>query len=115
MRNKISTYETEANNYKNLYNSLKADYDTLVTRNKEVLAEQKQAKLNEYTSFISETVMKDFESKLESYSSVDDLEKDLLFAAKPSLFANHDNFAPTSTYENEEDDLAELIRESIKK
>ena len=115
LRNKISTYETEANNYKNLYNSLKADYDTLVTRNKEVLAEQKQAKLNEYTSFISETVVKDFESKLESYSSVDDLEKDLLFAAKPSLFANHDNFAPTSTYENEEDDLAELIRESIKK
>ncbi|CRH60320.1 Uncharacterised protein [Chlamydia trachomatis] len=51
---------------------------------------------------------------MDSYSTVDDLEKDLLFAAKPSLFAKHDDFAPTSTYEADEDEITALIKKSMK-
>ena len=100
--------------YMNLYTALKADYDVLVAEKNKELAAQKDAKLQEYTTYISDAVKQDFESRLDSYSTVDELEKDLLFAAKPSLFAKHDDFAPTSTYEDSEDELAALIKKSMK-
>ena len=114
LNQKLATYETEANKYMNLYTALKADYDVLVAEKNKELAAQKDAKLQEYTSYISDAVKQDFESRLDSYSTVDDLEKDLLFAAKPSLFAKHDDFAPTSTDEDSEDELAALIKKSMK-
>ena len=110
----LATYEAEANKFKDLYTALKADYDVLVAEKNKELAAQKDAKLQEYTSYISDAVKQDFESRLDSYSTVDDLEKDLLFAAKPSLFAKHDDFAPTSTYEADEDELTALIKKSMK-
>lgn len=114
LNQKLATYETEANKYINLYTALKADYDVLVAEKNKELAAQKDAKLQEYTTYISDAVKQDFESRLDSYSTVDELEKDLLFAAKPSLFAKHDDFAPTSTYEDSEDELAALIKKSMK-
>ena len=114
LNQKLATYETEANKYMNLYTALKADYDVLVAEKNKELAAQKDAKLQEYTSYISDAVKQDFESRLDSYSTVDELEKDLLFAAKPSLFAKHDDFAPTSTDEDSEDELAALIKKSMK-
>lgn len=114
LNQKLATYETEANKYMNLYTALKADYDVLVAEKNKELAAQKDAKLQEYTTYISDAVKQDFESRLDSYSTVDELEKDLLFAAKPSLFAKHDDFAPTSTYEDSEDELAALIKKSMK-
>ena len=114
LNQKLATYETEANKYMNLYTALKADYDVLVAEKNKELAAQKDAKLQEYTSYISDAVKQDFESRLDSYSTVDDLEKDLLFAAKPSLFAKHDDFAPTSTYEVDEDEITALIKKSMK-
>ena len=110
----LATYEAEANKFKDLYTALKADYDVLVAEKNKELAAQKDAKLQEYTSYISDAVKQDFESRLDSYSTVDDLEKDLLFAAKPSLFAKHDDFAPTSTYEADEDEITALIKKSMK-
>ena len=114
LNQKLATYETEANKYMNLYTALKADYDVLVAEKNKELAAQKDAKLQEYTSYISDAVKQDFESRLDSYSTVDELEKDLLFAAKPSLFAKHDDFAPTSTYEVDEDEITALIKKSMK-
>ena len=114
LNQQLATYEAEANKFKNLYTALKADYDVLVAEKNKELAAQKDAKLQEYTSYISDAVKQDFESRLDSYSTVDDLEKDLLFAAKPSLFAKHDDFAPTSTDEDSEDELAALIKKSMK-
>lgn len=114
LNQKLATYETEANKYMNLYTALKADYDVLVAEKNKELAAQKDAKLQEYTTYISDAVKQDFESRLDSYSTVDELEKDLLFAAKPSLFARHDDFAPTSTDEDSEDELAALIKKSMK-
>lgn len=114
LNQKLTTYETEANKYMNLYTALKADYDVLVAEKNKELAAQKDAKLQEYTTYISDAVKQDFESRLDSYSTVDELEKDLLFAAKPSLFAKHDDFAPTSTDEDCEDELAALIKKSMK-
>ena len=114
LNQKLATYETEANKYMNLYTALKADYDVLVAEKNKELAAQKDAKLQEYTTYISDAVKQDFESRLDSYSTVDDLEKDLLFAAKPSLFAKHDDFAPTSTYEADEDEITALIKKSMK-
>ena len=114
LNQKLATYETEANKYMNLYTALKADYDVLVAEKNKELAAQKDAKLQEYTTYISDAVKQDFESRLDSYSTVDELEKDLLFAAKPSLFAKHDDFAPTSTDEDSEDGLAALIKKSMK-
>ena len=114
LNQKLATYETEANKYMNLYTALKADYDVLVAEKNKELAAQKDAKLQEYTTYISDAVKQDFESRLDSYSTVDELEKDLLFAAKPSLFAKHDEFAPTSTDEDSEDELAALIKKSMK-
>ena len=114
LNQKLATYETEANKYMNLYTALKADYDVLVAEKNKELAAQKDAKLQEYTTYISDAVKQDFESRLDSYSTVDELEKDLLFAAKPSLFAKHDDFAPTSTDEDSEDELAALIKKSMK-
>ena len=114
LNQKLATYETEANKYMNLYTALKADYDVLVAEKNKELAAQKDAKLQEYTTYISDAVKQDFESRLDSYSTVDDLEKDLLFAAKPSLFAKHDDFAPTSTYEVDEDEITALIKKSMK-
>ena len=111
---KVTTYETEANKYKNLYTALKADYDVLVAEKNKELAVQKQAKLQEYSAYFAGSVKQDFESRLESYSSVEDLEKDLLFAAKPSLFAKREDFAPTSVEEEEEDGLSALIKKSMK-
>lgn len=114
LTSKLATYEAEANKFKDLYTALKADYDVLVAEKNKELAAQKDAKLQEYTNYFSDAVKQDFESRLDSYSTVDDLEKDLLFAAKPSLFAKHDDFAPTSTYEVEEDEIAALIKKSMK-
>ena len=114
LNQKLATYETEANKYMNLYTALKADYDVLVAEKNKELAAQKDAKLQEYTTYISDAVKQDFESRLDSYSTIDELEKDLLFAAKPSLFAKHDDFAPTSTDEDSEDELAALIKKSMK-
>lgn len=114
LNQQLATYEAEANKFKDLYTALKADYDVLVAEKNKELAAQKDAKLQEYTSYISDAVKQDFESRLDSYSTVDDLEKDLLFAAKPSLFAKHDDFAPTSTYEVEEDEITALIKKSMK-
>lgn len=114
LNQKLATSETEANKYMNLYTALKADYDVLVAEKNKELAAQKDAKLQEYTTYISDAVKQDFESRLDSYSTVDELEKDLLFAAKPSLFAKHDDFAPTSTDEDSEDELAALIKKSMK-
>lgn len=114
LNQQLATYEAEANKFKNLYTALKADYDVLVAEKNKELAAQKDAKLQEYTSYISDAVKQDFESRLDSYSTVDDLEKDLLFAAKPSLFAKHDDFAPTSTYEVDEDEITALIKKSMK-
>lgn len=115
LESKISTYESEANKYRNLYTALKADYDILVTEKNKDLVKQKEAKLSEYSAYLSSSLKEDFETRLDSYSSVDELEKDLLFAAKPTLFANRDNFAPTSTYgDEEEDELAALIKKSMK-
>ena len=114
LNQQLVTYEAEANKFKNLYTALKADYDVLVAEKNKELAAQKDAKLQEYTSYISDAVKQDFESRLDSYSTVDDLEKDLLFAAKPSLFAKHDDFAPTSTYEVDEDEITALIKKSMK-
>lgn len=111
---KVTTYETEANKYKDLYTALKADYDVLVAEKNKELAVQKQAKLQEYSVYFAGSVKQDFESRLESYSSVEDLEKDLLFAAKPSLFAKREDFAPTSVEEDEEDGLSALIKKSMK-
>lgn len=111
---KVTTYETEANKYKDLYTALKADYDVLVAEKNKELAVQKQAKLQEYSAYFAGSVKQDFESRLESYSSVEDLEKDLLFAAKPSLFAKREDFAPTSVEEDEEDGLSALIKKSMK-
>ena len=114
LNQKLATYETEANKQRNLYTALKADYDGLVAEKNKGLAAQKDVKLQEYTTYISDAVKQDFESRLDSYSTVDELEKDLLFAAKPSLFAKHDDFAPTSTDEDSEDELAALIKKSMK-
>ena len=114
LNQQLATYEAEANKFKDLYTALKADYDVLVAEKNKELAAQKDAKLQEYTSYISDAVKQDFESRLDSYSTVDDLEKDLLFAAKPSLFAKHDDFAPTSTYEVDEDEITALIKKSMK-
>ncbi len=114
LNQQLATYEAEANKFKDLYTALKADYDVLVAEKNKELAAQKDAKLQEYTSYISDAVKQDFESRLDSYSTVDDLEKDLLFAAKPSLFAKHDDFAPTSTYEADEDEITALIKKSMK-
>lgn len=114
LNQQLATYEAEANKFKDLYTALKADYDVLVAEKNKELAAQKDAKLQEYTSYISDVVKQDFESRLDSYSTVDDLEKDLLFAAKPSLFAKHDDFAPTSTYEADEDEITALIKKSMK-
>lgn len=114
LNQQLVTYEAEANKFKDLYTALKADYDVLVAEKNKELAAQKDAKLQEYTSYISDAVKQDFESRLDSYSTVDDLEKDLLFAAKPSLFAKHDDFAPTSTYEADEDEITALIKKSMK-
>lgn len=114
LNQQLATYEAEANKFKDLYTALKADYDVLVAEKNKELAAQKDAKLQEYTSYISDAVKQDFESRLGSYSTVDDLEKDLLFAAKPSLFAKHDDFAPTSTYEADEDEITALIKKSMK-
>ena len=114
LNQQLATYEAEANKFKDLYTALKADYDVLVAEKNKELAAQKDAKLQEYTSYISGAVKQDFESRLDSYSTVDDLEKDLLFAAKPSLFAKHDDFAPTSTYEADEDEITALIKKSMK-
>lgn len=114
LNQQLTTYEAEANKFKDLYTALKADYDVLVAEKNKELAAQKDAKLQEYTSYISDAVKQDFESRLDSYSTVDDLEKDLLFAAKPSLFAKHDDFAPTSTYEADEDEITALIKKSMK-
>ena len=114
LNQQLATYEAEANKFKNLYTALKADYDVLVAEKNKELAAQKDAKLQEYTSYISDAVKQDFESRLDSYSTIDDLEKDLLFAAKPSLFAKHDDFAPTSTYEVDEDEITALIKKSMK-
>lgn len=114
LNQQLATYEAEANKFKDLYTALKADYDVLVAEKNKELAAQKDAKLQEYTSYISDAVKQDFESRLDSYSTVDDLEKDLLFAAKPSLFAKHGDFAPTSTYEVDEDEITALIKKSMK-
>lgn len=114
LNQQLATYEAEANKFKDLYTALKADYDVLVAEKNKELAAQKDAKLQEYTNYISDAVKQDFESRLDSYSTVDDLEKDLLFAAKPSLFAKHDDFAPTSTYEADEDEITALIKKSMK-
>lgn len=114
LNQQLATYEAEANKFKDLYTALKADYDVLVAEKNKELAAQKDAKLQEYASYISDAVKQDFESRLDSYSTVDDLEKDLLFAAKPSLFAKHDDFAPTSTYEADEDEITALIKKSMK-
>lgn len=114
LNQQLATYEAEVNKFKDLYTALKADYDVLVAEKNKELAAQKDAKLQEYTSYISDAVKQDFESRLDSYSTVDDLEKDLLFAAKPSLFAKHDDFAPTSTYEADEDEITALIKKSMK-
>ena len=115
LESKLSTYETEANKFKGLYAALKADYDILVTEKNKDLVAQKKAKVQEYSLYLSAEVKEDFESRLDSYSTVDELEKDLLFAAKPTLFANRENFAPTSTYEEEEtDELAAFIKKNIK-
>ena len=114
LNQQLATYEAEANKFKDLYTALKADYYVLVAEKNKELAAQKDAKLQEYTSYISDAVKQDFESRLDSYSTVDDLEKDLLFAAKPSLFAKHDDFAPTSTYEADEDEITALIKKSMK-
>lgn len=114
LNQQLATYEAEANKFKDLYTALKADYDVLVAEKNKELAAQKDAKLQEYTSYISDAVKQDFESRLDSYSTVDDLEKDLLFAAKPSLFAKHDDFAPTSIYEVDEDEITALIKKSMK-
>lgn len=114
LNQQLATCEAEANKFKDLYTALKADYDVLVAEKNKELAAQKDAKLQEYTSYISDAVKQDFESRLDSYSTVDDLEKDLLFAAKPSLFAKHDDFAPTSTYEVDEDEITALIKKSMK-
>lgn len=114
LNQQLATYEAEANKFKDLYTALKADYDVLVAEKNKELAAQKDAKLQEYTSYISDAVKQDFESRLDSYSTIDDLEKDLLFAAKPSLFAKHDDFAPTSTYEADEDEITALIKKSMK-
>ena len=115
LESKLSTYETEANKFKGLYTALKADYDILVTEKNKDLVAQKKAKVQEYSLYLSAEVKEDFESRLDSYSTVDELEKDLLFAAKPTLFANRENFAPTSTYEEEEtDELAAFIKKNIK-
>lgn len=114
LNQQLATYEAEANKFKDLYTALKVDYDVLVAEKNKELAAQKDAKLQEYTSYISDAVKQDFESRLDSYSTVDDLEKDLLFAAKPSLFAKHDDFAPTSTYEADEDEITALIKKSMK-
>ena len=114
LNQQLATYEAEANKFKDLYTALKADYDVLVAEKNKELAAQKDAKLQEYTSYISDAVKQDFESRLDSYSTGDDLEKDLLFAAKPSLFAKHDDFAPTSTYEADEDEITALIKKSMK-
>lgn len=114
LNQQLATYEAEANKFKDLYTALKADYDVLVAEKNKELAAQKDAKLQEYTTYISDAVKQDFESRLDSYSTVDDLEKDLLFAAKPSLFAKHDDFAPTSTYEADEDEITALIKKSMK-
>lgn len=114
LNQQLATYEAEANKFKDLYTALKADYDVLVAEKNKELAAQKDAKLQEYTNYISDAVKQDFESRLDSYSTIDDLEKDLLFAAKPSLFAKHDDFAPTSTYEADEDEITALIKKSMK-
>lgn len=78
LNQQLATYEAEANKFKDLYTALKADYDVLVAEKNKELAAQKDAKLQEYTSYISDAVKQDFESRLDSYSTVDDLEKDLL-------------------------------------
>lgn len=116
LEKKITTFETEANKYKGLYESLKVDYDNLVSEKNKELFNLKKNKIQEYSAYLSSEVKENFENNLNNYSTVEDLEKDLLFAAKPSLFASHENFAPTSTYEvEEEDELAAFIREKINK
>lgn len=115
LEKKITTFETEANKYKGLYESLKVDYDNLVSEKNKELLSLKKNKIQEYSAYLSSEVKENFENNLNNYSTVEDLEKDLLFAAKPSLFASHENFAPTSTYEvEEEDELAAFIRKNIK-
>lgn len=113
LKNQVSTLQSEADKYKDMYTALKKDFDTLNAEKQERLSTQKTEKLNEYKSYLGEAVWQDFELKLDSYDSIDTLEKDLLFAAKPNLFAKQDNFAPTS-FEQESDDLAALIRKSKK-
>ena len=116
LEKKVTTFETEANKYKGLYESLKVDYDNLVLEKNKELLSLKKNKIQEYSAYLSSEVKENFENNLNNYSTIEDLEKDLLFAAKPSLFASHENFAPTSTYEvEEEDELAAFIREKINK
>lgn len=113
LKSQVSTYESEAKKYKDLYTALKADYDVLAAEKAKQISAKKKAKIDEYATLVSAEVKADFEAKLDTYASVDDLEKDLLFAAKPSLFANQ-NYAPSSFDSGEEDGLAALIKQSIK-
>ena len=79
LQGQISTFETEISNLRNEVAEYKAKCKAYELAEQERLSSARESKLAEYEAVLSETAYEDIKAKLDTYSSIEDLEKDILY------------------------------------
>ena len=79
LQGQISTFETEISNLRNEVAEYKAKCEAYELAEQERLSSARESKLAEYEAVLSETAYEDIKAKLDTYSSIEDLEKDILY------------------------------------
>ena len=79
LQGQISTFETEISNLRNEVAEYKAKCKAYELAEQERLSSARESKLAEYEAILSETAYEDIKAKLDTYSSIEDLEKDILY------------------------------------
>ena len=80
LQGQISTFETEISNLRDEVAEYKAKCEAYELAEQERLSSARESKLAEYEVVLSEVAFEDIKSKLDTYSSIEDLEKDILYA-----------------------------------
>lgn len=79
LQGQISTFETEISNLRDEVAEYKAKCEAYELAEQERLSSARESKLAEYEVALSEAAFEDIKSKLDTYSSIEDLEKDILY------------------------------------
>lgn len=79
LQGQISTFETEISNLRSEVAEYKAKCEAYELAEHERLSSARESKLAEYEAILSEVAYEDIKEKLDTYSSIEDLEKDILY------------------------------------